>query len=82
MKTQRRKKTKPVAPKPIGPPTLRGFLNSTESALTMTGIILQCHSKAEIADIRIIRVKPPKAKIKVPPGFVISKGALGAPSAK
>ena len=37
---------------------------------------------ADIADINIIKVRPPKAKIKVPPGLVISKGALGAPSAK
>ena len=59
-----------------------GFLKITDKAFTKTGIILQCHNKAEIADITIIKVKPPKAKIKVPPELVISKGALGALSAK
>ena len=76
------KNTLAVAPNPIGPPTLSGFLNNTDNALTIIGIILQCHSRAEIADIKIIKVRPPKANIKVPPGFVISKGAFGAPSAK
>ena len=71
-----------VALKPTGPPTSNGFLNITDKAFTKTGIILQCHNKAEIADITIIKVKPPKAKIKVPVGLVISKGALGALSAK
>ena len=37
---------------------------------------------AETADMRITKVNPPKAKIKVPPGLDISKGALGAPSAR
>ena len=58
------------------------FLKITERAFTSTGIIFQCHNKAEIADITIIKVKPPNAKIKVPDGFVISKGAFGALSAK
>ena len=76
------KKTFAVAPSPIGPPTPKGFLNKTERALTINGITLKCHNNADIADINIIKVRPPKAKINVPPGLVISKGALGAPSAK
>ena len=71
-----------VAPRPIGPPTLRGFLNNIEMAFTINGITFSFQRSAEIADITIIKVSPPKANIKVPPGLVTSKGALGAPSAK
>ena len=71
-----------VALKPTGPPTSRGFLKITARALTKTGMTLQCHNNAEIADITMIRVKPPKAKIKVLASLEISNGAFGAPSAK
>ena len=48
----------------------------------MKGITLKCHSKAEMADISMTKVKPLKAKMKVPPGLEISNGAPGAPSAR
>ena len=71
-----------MALNPTGPPTSKGFLKITARALTKIGITLQCHKSAEIADIKIINVNPPKAKIKVFASFEISNGALGAPSAK
>ena len=66
----------------MGPPTFNGLLKRIERALTITGIIFSLQRSADIADITIISVNPPKAKIKVPPGLVISNGAFGAPSAK
>ena len=51
-------------------------------AFTINGITFNFQRSAEIADITIIKVSPPKANIKVPPGLVTSTGALGAPSAK
>ena len=71
-----------VALRPTGPPTFKGFLNNTDMNRTIIGIIFQCHTTAERAEITITRGKTPNAKIGMLSGLEISKGAPGDPGAK